>query len=374
MKPVTELKSDGRENAARLSGPQRKRARSLDDLIAADVLTHATQKQRAAAAWYPVSVPTAMQELIDPADPADPIAAQFIPQEEELRSEDAERDDPIGDLSHMPVKGIVHRYPDRVLLNLLQACPAYCRFCFRRGRVGPRGGLLSCAERDAALAYIADHKELWEVILSGGDPLMLSDRRLRDIMDRLGAIKHVKILRIHSRVPVVDPERITDRMIQSLRAAGRPVYLMVHCNHPRELTPLARAALARLADAGIILLSQSVLLRGINDNVETLTALMRAFVEARVKPHYLHHPDLARGTAHFRVSLERGQALVGALRGTLSGLCQPTYILDIPGGAGKIPLTPPLLEKAAGGWYATDFHGQQHLYKESAPFDTLPED
>jgi lysine 2,3-aminomutase len=264
----------------------------------------------------------------------------------------------------------VHRYPDRVLLKPLHVCPVYCRFCFRREMVGPEGlGTLSADETDAALAYIASHPGIWEVVVTGGDPLILSPRRLRDIMDRLCAIPHVRVVRFHTRVPVVSPERVTDDLAAALRADGsRAVYIVLHSNHPRELTPTARAACARLIDAGLPMLSQSVLLRGVNDRVEVLEALMRALVETRIKPYYLHHPDLAPGTGHFRLPLAEGQDLMRALRGRVSGLCQPAYVLDLPGGHGKSPVGPnyvtPLPIEPGGPprYRVEDYTGRSHDY------------
>jgi lysine 2,3-aminomutase len=313
---------------------------------------------------YAVAVTSEMAALIDPADPADPIARQFIPDPSELATAPEERVDPIGDLEHAPVAGIVHRYPDRVLLKAVHVCPVYCRFCFRREMVGPQGlGTLTAAELDAALAYIAAHEEVWEVILTGGDPLVLSPRRLREIMRRLAAIAHVRIVRLHTRVPVVEPRRIDSEMISALAASNKPTWVALHANHPRELTAAARAACARLVDAGIVMISQSVLLKGVNDDVEVLAELMRGFVETRIKPYYLHHPDLAPGTAHFRLSIAAGQALVAALRGRLSGLCQPTYILDIPGGYGKADIGRSAIAPRGDGCFTvTDFRGNEHLY------------
>ena len=295
----------------------------------------------AVAARYAVAVTPAMAALIDPADPADPIARQFLPTQAELLASPGESADPIGDGAHSPVEGIVHRYPDRVLLKVTHTCAVYCRFCFRREMVGP-GGLrnLTPDALDAALAYIAEHPAIWEVILTGGDPLMLSPRRLREVMDRLSDIDHVKIVRFHTRVPTADPALVTDALVAALQAPRKTSYVALHANHPRELTPTARAACARIVDAGIPMLGQTVLLAGVNDDAATLAALMRAFVEARIKPYYLHHGDFAPGTSHFRTSLAAGQALMKALRGRVSGLAQPTYVLDIPGGHGKVPVGP----------------------------------
>lgn len=318
------------------------------------------------AARYAVAVPPAFRALIDPHDPADPIARQVVPSLAEALTLPDERADPIGDEAHSPVPGIVHRYPDRVLLKLLHICPVYCRFCFRREMVGPGvDAFLPPAAVDRALAYIAATPGIWEVILTGGDPMMLSPRRLADVMARLAAMPHVRIVRLHTRVPVAAPERVTPALVAALGRFAGTVYVALHANHPRELTADARAACARLSDAGIPLVSQTVLLAGINDDVETLGALMRGFVEARVKPYYLHHGDLAPGTSHFRVDLAKGRALVAALRGRLSGLCQPTYVVDLPGGHGKVPAAA-LRPRSDGAHDVTDFNGIDHIYPPPA--------
>lgn len=316
------------------------------------------------AARYAVAVTPGVAALIDPADPADPIARQYLPDPRELDARPEERTDPIGDAAHSPCEGIVHRYPDRVLLKLLHVCAVYCRFCFRREMVGPgQPNALSAPALATALAYIAARPAIWEVILTGGDPLAASPRRLAIVSAGLADIAHTRILRLHTRVPVAAPERVSPALIEALRASGKTVYVAIHANHPRELTPEALAACARLADAGFVLISQSVLLRGVNDDAGTLAALMRAFVEARIKPYYLHHPDLAPGTAHFRLSIAEGQALVRALRGRVSGLCQPDYVLDIPGGHGKSPIGPSYLADGADGCLAvTDYQGATHAY------------
>ena len=292
----------------------------------------------AVAARYAVAITPLMAELVPDNDA---LARQFVPTAAELEQTPGERADPIGDGAHSPVEGIVHRYPDRVLLKANHACAVYCRFCFRREMVGPQGVRpLSPAQLDAAMAYIAADPAIWEVIVTGGDPLILSVRRLRDLMARLARIAHVKVVRFHTRVPAVDPERITPALAAALRAPGKTTWLALHANHPGELTPAAEAACDRLLEAGIPMVSQTVLLKGVNDDAATLEALMRRLVELRIKPYYLHHADLAPGTAHFRTTLAEGQALMRQLRGRVSGLCQPTYVLDIPGGHGKAPVGP----------------------------------
>lgn len=312
---------------------------------------------------FAISLSQPLAALIDRNDPLDPIARQFLPDAAELVTTPEERADPIGDHVRSPLDGLVHRYPDRVLLKIINVCPVYCRFCFRREMVGPGHATHLAPEAlDAALAYIAAHKEIFEVILTGGDPLLLSPRRLNDLIDRLAGIEHVAVLRIHTRVPVSEPSLVTDALVACLKKARQSVYVALHANHPRELTHEARAACARLIDSGIPMLSQSVLLRGVNDNVETLAQLMRAFVAARVKPYYLHHPDLARGTSHFRLSIEEGQALVRQLRGRISGLCQPHYVLDIPGGFGKVPLGQSFVTKTGEAYRIEDFCGEPHAY------------
>lgn len=291
------------------------------------------------AARYAVAITPAMVERIAHAD--DAMGRQFLPTDAELVHAPQERADPIGDDAHSPVEGIVHRYPDRVLLKANHACAVYCRFCFRREMVGPEGVRpLSPGQLDAAMAYVAGRPEIWEVIVTGGDPLILSPRRLADVMARLARIEHVKVVRFHTRVPAVDPGRITPELVAALKAPGKTTWVALHANHPDELTPAAEAACARILDAGVPMVSQTVLLRGINDDAGVLEALMRRFVELRIKPYYLHHADLAPGTGHFRTTLAEGQALMRELRGQVSGLCQPTYVLDIPGGHGKAPVGP----------------------------------
>ena len=316
--------------------------RTIDDLAAAGLIDPSASAGLAVvAARYAVAVSPAMSQLIDADDAQDPIALQFLPSARELIATPGESSDPIGDARHEKVPGLVHRYADRVLLKLTHACPVYCRFCFRREMVGPGGAqILDEAALAKALEYIAADPRIFEVILTGGDPLILAPRRIAEITRRLAAIPHVQVLRWHSRVPVVTPERVTDELVDALKIDGKAVFVGLHTNHARELTPHAREAIGRLIDGGIAMVSQTVLLRGVNDTPEVMADLMRALVSLRVKPYYLHHMDAAPGTAHFRTTIAEGQALMRALRGKLSGLAQPTYVLDIPGGVAKVPILP----------------------------------
>ena len=310
---------------------------------------------------FELAVTPSMAALIE--EPGDPIGRQFIPSLAELETAPEEIGDPIGDRKFSPVKGIVHRYPDRVLLKPSHLCPVYCRFCFRREQVGRAGENLSPRELELALDYIRARPQIWEVIVTGGDPFLLSPRRLRHIIRALESIPHLGVIRFHSRMPIVSPASITPALVKAL-SAKKAVYAVVHVNHPKELTEAARAACARLVKAGIPLLSQSVLLKGVNDDAATLEKLFRDLVAMRIKPYYLHHADLARGTSHFRATLAEGRALMKALRGRVSGLCQPAYVLDLPGGFGKVPVGPCHARPGAEPhqWLIEDWEGRLHCY------------
>ncbi len=338
--------------------------RSSGALIAAGLLSSDERPQiDAVAARYAVRITHDVASLIERDDARDPVARQYVPRGEELRDAPDELADPIGDQRWSPVQGVVHRYPDRALLMPIHACAVYCRFCFRRETVGPGKTALNRAQLAAALNYIRDHREIWEVILTGGDPLLLSPRRLRALIHALADIDHVAVIRIHSRVPMAATRRVTAELIEAL-ACDKALWLAIHANHANEFGPAQRAAILRLARAGIPLVGQTVLLSGVNDNAAALENLFRVMVANRIKPYYLHHPDLARGTAHFRLDIAQGLALCEQLRGRVSGLCQPTYVLDIPGGFGKVPLTPGHATRAEGdgGWRIRDFTGNTHAY------------
>lgn len=301
----------------------------------------------AVAARYAVAITPAMAGAIGSGSGPDPIAAQFLPDARELLTLPDELADPTADAAFSPLKGLVHRHPDRVLLKPVHVCPVYCRFCFRREVVGPDGqGTLSAEELDAAIAYIESQPEIWEVVLTGGDPFVLSPRRAAEITGRLAAIDHVQVLRWHTRVPLVDPVRVSPAFVQALRTDRAAVWVALHANHAAEFTPAGSVAIARLVDAGIPLVSQTVLLAGVNDDAASLEQLMRTFVRHRIKPYYLHQLDPAPGTSHFRVPAATGLALMDALHQAASGLCQPRYVVDQPFAGGKVgvsagPKAPP---------------------------------
>ena len=310
--------------------------RSISALIEAGLAAADTRSTLdAVAARYAIAIPAALASLIT--SPDDPIGRQLIPHTSELVVAAHESGDPIADEALSPVPGIVHRYPDRALLKPLLACPVYCRFCFRREQVGPDGGLLSDAELAAAFAYLAGQTQIREVILTGGDPLILSPRRLSHILNRLSEISHIEVLRIHTRAPVADPSLVTEALAAVLDIKT-PLFIALHANHASELTVSVRTALEKLQRRGIPILGQTVLLAGVNDSETALGDLFRAMLRARIKPYYLHQLDAAPGTARFHVSTERGREILANLRGKISGTALPTYIYDRPGGLGKIPL------------------------------------
>ena len=329
--------------------------RTPDELIAAGMAAPAQAAElRAVARQYATAIPPAFAALMQ--SPDDPIGVQVIPSARELLVTPEERSDPIGDDALSPVPGIVHRYADRALLKPLLVCPLYCRFCFRREHVGPDGGVLDEDALHHALEWLRTHEQIREVILTGGDPLMLSPRRLGEIVAALSAMAHVSTIRVHTRVPVAAPERVTDALLDALETE-KAMWMAVHVNHARELAPAARDSLRRIARRGIPLLGQSVLLRGVNDSEPALEALFRTMVENRMRPYYLHQLDPAPGTAHFHVPVEEGQRLLAGLRGRVTGLAWPIYVLDIPGGYGKVPLGPDYI---AGAQQVRDPQGVTH--------------
>lgn len=315
---------------------------------------------------FAIRIPSYLTELIKTDDPNGAIAKQYVPDVREAIITENERIDPIGDHAHEPVKGLIHRYPDRALLKISNICAVYCRFCFRKEMIGPGNEIMSELELERALKYISANTNIWEVILTGGDPLVLSPRRIGDVMQRLAAIPHVQIIRIHTRMPSAEPGKITAGLAEALtKGHDKPVYMAVHINHPDEITRQFKNAISLLQDRGVTILSQSVLLKDVNNDPEILEDLLRKLVALKIRPYEIHHPDLTKGTGHFRLSIAEGQAIISNLRGRLSGLCQPHYMLDIPGGHGKIEITPATLVANDDDTYTlTDYRGRKHSYRD----------
>lgn len=348
--------SDGRPS-------ERRRLRRAADLDRLPIAPDARARDAAAAEAYSVGAPSHYLDLVDWTDERDPIRLQIIPRAEELAHDPREFEDPIGDARHSPVPHLVHRYPDRVLLLPTYQCAVYCRHCFRKESL--HQGACTEDALEPALAYIAAHPEICEVILTGGDPLILGNARIERLRRRIDAIEHVRMLRVHTRIPVVQPTRVDAGLVAALK--GRPMVCVVtHFNHVREITPEATTAARLLREAGFLLLNQTVLLKGVNDDAEALRALFRELVYALgIRPYYLHHCDSTRGLSHFRTTIDRGYELMRSLRGHISGLCIPQYVLDLPGGDGKIPLGPSYVEGRAGfDWTFASFDGKSCSYCE----------
>lgn len=339
--------------------------RDASDLSRLPLDDEARRGALAVAGHYAVRAPRHYLRLVDWSDPDDPVRAQVIPRAEELDWDAREREDPIGDRAHSPVARLTHRYPDRVLLYPTYRCAVYCRHCFRKESLDAASDVFDEAALEPALAYIAAHPEVCEVILTGGDPWVLSNAQLRWLRTRIEAIAHVRMLRVHTRVPVVLPQRVNASLVEALK--GRMMVCVVaHFNHPREVTPEAVEAARTLREAGFMLLNQTVLLRGVNDDVETLRTLFRELVYAiGAKPYYLHHCDLTRGLSHLRTTVDEGLALMQALRGHTSGLCVPEYVLDVPGGGGKVLLGPTgVVAREGSAWRLRGYNGVEHDYDE----------
>ena len=304
--------------------------------------------------------------LIDPADEHCPIRRQMIPRIEETTTAAWEMSDPCGEDSHSPVPGLVHRYPDRVLFLVTDRCASYCRYCTRSRLVSNAAGYDFHPEFDKQIAYIAAHPEIRDVLLSGGDPLLLSDEKLENLLSRLRGIPHVEFLRLGTRIPVFLPQRITPELCAMLRQF-HPLFISIHANHPRELTTEVRAALGRLADAGIPLGNQSVLLKHVNDDAEVMKAQVHKLLMCRVKPYYLYQCDLIAGSAHLRASVAKGLEIMEKLRGHTTGYAVPTFVIDAPGGGGKVPINPEyVLCRNAGRVLIRNFEGKIFEYPEAA--------
>lgn len=313
-----------------------------------------------AARQYPSRLTPYYAGLIRAA--GDPIWRQSVPDLREL-DEDGQVPDPLHEAALSPVPGLIHRYPDRVVLLVSNRCPVYCRFCMRKRHVGDASAAPSGRGIQSALDYIAKTPAIRDVILSGGDPLMLDDATLFDILGRLRKISHVSVIRIGTRVPVTFPERITTELCGMLKRF-HPLYINTHFNHPWEITSESAAACGLLADAGIPLGNQSVLLKGVNDSVATMRELMTGLLGVRVRPYYLHQMDLVRGTAHFRTSVACGMEIMRGLRGHCSGLSVPQYMIDLPGGKGKVPILPDNVERRGDVLIFTTYTGERVAYTD----------
>src|SRR5579862_3710991 len=304
--------------------------------------------------------------LIDRADPDCPLRKQLIPRDAEMIVSEEERLDSLGEDAHSPVPGLVHRYPDRVLFLVTDRCAAYCRYCTRSRLVSNASGYDFHPEFDRQIAYIGQHPEIRDVLLSGGDPLLLSDEKLENLLGRLRAIPHVEFLRIGSRIPTFLPQRITPALCAMLKKY-HPLFMSIHSNHPRELTTEVRDAVGRLADAGIPLGNQSVLLKRVNDDATVMTALVQKLLMCRVKPYYLYQCDLIAGSAHLRAGVSKGLEIMEQLRGHTTGYAVPQYVIDAPGGGGKVPINPEyVLCRNAGRVLVRNYEGKIFEYPENA--------
>ncbi|MBI2094195.1 MAG: KamA family radical SAM protein [Candidatus Omnitrophica bacterium] len=311
-----------------------------------------------------MGIPPYWAALMDPDDPTCPIRRQAVPVEEEYRLSPNDMIDPLGEDSHMPVPGLVHRYPDRVLLLVVEVCSMYCRFCTRSRVVGTSAGFSKPANIDVAIDYIKAHRKIRDVLISGGDPLTLSDERLDEVITKLRSIPHVEFIRIGTRNPVTLPYRVTESLCAVLQK-HKPVWMSLHFNHPKEVTPAVRKACGMLADSGVPLGSQTVLLKGINDRPAIMKKLFHELLKTRVRPYYIYQCDPVKGTAHFRTPVAAGLQIIEKLRGHTSGYAVPTFVVDGPGGGGKIPLMPNYVVSVKDGvWTLRNFAGKIFTYRE----------
>lgn len=329
--------------------------------------------RRAEAEGLPISITPYYLSLADRDDPRCPIRLQCVPRAQEAIEVPGDLRDPLGEEAHEVAPSLVQRYPDRVLLLATDRCAVYCRFCTRSRMVGDGGGARSLEALEPAFRYIETHPEIRDVIISGGDPLVMSTNRIASILKRIAGVEHVLTVRLATRAPVTIPQRITAELVAALREAHPAIWVMTHFNHPKELTDTAKAALARLVDAGLPVMNQTVLLRGVNDRPETLEVLFRGLVRSRVRPYYLLQMDPVRGTSHLRTSLAAGVAIMEALQGRLSGIALPKLICDTPGGRGKVPVGPEVVvRKSPGVTTLRTFRGEHVDYVDPPEYETSP--
>jgi len=348
------------------------RLNTVEDFARVIDLTPEETAGLSAPGRFHVDVTPYFASLMDPEDPACPIRRQVIPTVQEMTSSGTDMIDSLAEDAHSPVPGLVHRYPDRVLVLVTTQCASYCRFCTRSRMVGDAHGQFNAAAYDRQLAYIASTPQVRDVLLSGGDPLMMSSRLLEDLLRRLRAIPHVEVIRIGSRMPIFLPQRITDDLAAMLRQY-HPLWMNIHVNHPREITSETEMALARLADAGIPLGSQTVLMAGINDCPSVILAMVHKLVKNRVRPYYLYQCDLVQGAGHFRTPVAKGIEIIEALRGHTSGFAVPTFVIDAPEGGGKVPLLPNYLLSMSDQYVVVrNYEGLMSTYTQ--PADYVPHD
>jgi lysine 2,3-aminomutase len=344
------------------------RLNTIEDFARVIRLTPEEVAGLSAPGRFRVDVTPYFASLMDPDDPSCPIRRQIVPTVHELVPFEAEMADSLAEEAHSPVPGLVHRYPDRVLMLVTTQCASYCRFCTRSRVVGDPTAQFSRTDYDQQLDYIARTPQVRDVLLSGGDPLVLNPRVLEGLLRRLRAIPHVEIIRIGTRVPVFLPMRIDQELTTMLRQF-HPLWMNIHFNHPKEITPQVRRTCEMLADAGIPLGSQTVLLAGINDCPNVVKALVRELVKIRVRPYYIYQCDLVHGAGHFRTSVAKGVEIIEALRGHTSGLCVPTYVIDAPGGGGKVPIMPQyLISQSDSRVVVRNFEGFISTYTQPAEY------
>ena len=309
----------------------------------------------------PLSITPYYLSLIYDSGPWSPLRRTMIPTSDELIITDAEKADPLNEMGSSPVPGIVHRYPDRALFTVTQFCSSYCRYCTRSHSVGKLGHLTK-VEWEQALDYLREHTEIRDVIISGGDPLTMNDSKIEYLLSNLRAIKHIEILRIGTKVPAVLPQRITPQLVNMLKKY-HPLFLSIHFTHPDEMTPETRRACEMLADAGMPLGSQTVLLKGINDDPATMKSLMHKLLTVRVRPYYIYQCDLIPGSSHFRTTIEKGIDIIENLRGHTSGYAVPQFVVDAPGGGGKIPVLPDyVVESGPEKWVLRNYKKNRYTY------------
>ena len=345
----------------------RNRLSSIEDLQRYIRLTPAEINGiKMAQGRFPVGITPYWASLLDANNSRCPLRMQVVPTAQEHLVSRNEMLDPLAEDSHSPVPGIVHRYPDRVLLLPLNMCAAYCRYCTRSRWVGDENEMLFGPRLDAAIEYLRANKQIRDVLISGGDPLLFSDKRLDELLGRLRAIDHIEFIRIGTRVPVFLPMRITPELVATMRKY-HPLWISIHFNHPKEITPEVKRACTMLADGGFPLGSQSVLLKGINDDPQVFKSLVHELLKIRVRPYYIYQCDPVTGTTHFRTTVAKGVEIIEALRGHTTGYAVPTFVVDAPGGGGKVPINPDyVLEYAEGVLKVRNYAGQQYTYQEEA--------